>query len=266
MKTAITTWKWSLGVVARSYRAVVLLAMIIALWAFGAYEWLGLPAESSALLMIIAIIWALVQLLIAATVIGGTIAAAGDAAAAETRIFPLGAMWTQGRTKVGATVAFSLLSFVFLWICGTVFDWVKSHAVEVASFLTFHSEKPISHVLLENIAGGLEYLLWIVVSGFLLSIFIVLFRTGWRLVRERWGKILAACTFRTPFLTSFLSVAVFGGLANKLANWQLTVPPGFWDYTQVVARFSLASLIASAGVLFWLLSLARLLQSPSQQK
>ncbi len=45
MKTAITNWKWSLGVVARSYRAVTLLALLIALSVYGAYEWLELPAE-----------------------------------------------------------------------------------------------------------------------------------------------------------------------------------------------------------------------------
>ena len=81
--------------------------------------------------------------------------------------------------------------------------------------------------------------------------------------------MLAACTFRTPFLTSLLSVAVFGGLAYKLAHWHPIVPPGFWDYTQVIVRFSLALLILAAGVLFWLLAFARLnlqLQDPSQQK
>ena len=51
-----------MGVVARSYRTVVVLAALIALWALAAYEWLGLPAESSALLMILSFIWAIVQL------------------------------------------------------------------------------------------------------------------------------------------------------------------------------------------------------------
>jgi hypothetical protein len=266
MTTAITTWKWSLGVVARSYRATLLLAVLIALWALGAYEWLVMPAESSALLMILSLIWAVTQLLIAAVVVGGTAAGAADAAAAEARVYPVGALWRHGRKRVAATLVFSLLSFGLVWICGTVFDWVNSHAVEVAAFLTFHSEKPVSHELLENVDSGVEYLLWIVVCGFLLSIFIVLLRVGRRSVREQWVSILAACTFRTPFLSSLLSVTVFGGLANRLTTWHPVVPPGFWDYTQVAARFSLALFIISAGLLFWTLSLARLLQSSSQQK
>ncbi len=53
MKKAFAAWMWSLGVVARSYRTVVVLAALIALWVFAAYEWLGLPAESSALLLIL---------------------------------------------------------------------------------------------------------------------------------------------------------------------------------------------------------------------
>ena len=53
MNRAFAAWIWSLGVVARSYRTVVVLAALIALWVLAAYEWLGLPAESSALLMIL---------------------------------------------------------------------------------------------------------------------------------------------------------------------------------------------------------------------
>lgn len=266
MKTALTTWRWSLGVVARSYRAVLLLAAFLALSAFGAYEWLGLPTESSALLMIVALIWALAQLLTAAIVIGGTIAGASDAAATEARGYPIGAVWRQGRMNIGATLAFSLLSFVVVWACGATFDWINSHAVEVASFLTFHLEKPISHDVLENIDSGIEGLLWVVVTGFLLSIFILLLRGGWRTALERWSRILVACSFKQPFFTSLLSVTVFGGLIDKLINWHPIVPPGFWDYAQMAARLSLASFIVSAGVLFWLLSLARLMHSPSPRK
>ncbi len=255
-----------MGVVARSYRTVVQLAVIVALWAFGVYEWLDLPAESSALLMILSLIWALAQLLIAATIIGGTVAGAGDAAAAGARIYPIGALWTQGRKKVADTLAFSILSLVLVWICSKVFGWVNTHSVEVASFLTFHSEKPISHELLENIDDSIECLLWIVVSGFL-PVPCCYFLRGVGEQRENaWTSVLAACTFRTPFFTSLLSVFMFGGLAERLLNWHPIVPPGFWDYAEAETRFSLALFIVSAGVLFWSLAVARLMQSPSAQK
>ena len=76
-------------------------------------------------------------------------------------------------------------------------------------------------------------------------------------------KLLAGCAFRTPFLTNLLSVVVFGGIAYELANWHPVVPAGFWDYTQMIVRFSLVLHLISAGVLFWSLSLAGL-QVPKQ--
>ena len=56
---------------------------------------------------------------------------------------------------------------------------------------------------------------------------------------------------------------IFGGLASKLISWHAMVPPGFWDYSQMIVRFSLALILISAGLLFWSLSLARL-QIPKQ--
>jgi hypothetical protein len=247
-----------LGVVARSYRTVVVLAALIALWGFAAYEWLGMPAESSALLMILSFIWAIAQLLAAAVIVGGTLAGAGETAAAEDGRIPLRSLWTLGRKKFLATLVFCLASLVLVWICNAGFDWVNAYSVEVASFLTFHSEKPVSHVLIGNIYNGIEWLLMIIVSGFLLSFFIVMLGVGWRGAGKQSAKMLAACAFRIPFLTSLLSVLVFGGLAYGLTKWHPVVPPGFWDYTQVIVRFSLALFIISSGVLFWSLSLARL--------
>jgi hypothetical protein len=269
MKRALTAWKWSLGVVARSYRTVVLLAALLALWVFTAYEWLDMPAESSVLLMILSIIWAIAQLLAAAVIVGGALAGAGETEASEDRRFPLRALWTLGRKKIMTTLVCCVASLALVWMCSSTFVWINAHSVEVASFLTFHSEKPISHELIENICFGIEWLVWIIVSGFLLNFLIVMLRAGWRTAGEQSAKMLAACTFRTPFLTSLLSVGVFGRLTYELTHRHPVVPPGFWDYTQVIVRFSLALFILSAGVLFWALSLARLhvlKQDPSQVK
>ena len=115
----------------------------------------------------------------------------------------------------------------------------------------------------EEIYQVIEGLLWIVLSGYLLSFFIVLLREGWGEAGKRRWKLLAACAFRAPFVSRLLSVAVFGGAAYELAIWHPIVPPGFWDYTQLIARFSLALVLVSAGVVFWTLSLVRL-QSPEQ--
>jgi hypothetical protein len=264
MDRVFAAWMWSLGVVARSYRTVVALAALLALWAFAAYEWLGLPAESSALLMILSFIWAIVQLIAAAVIVGGTIAGAAEAAATEGLSLPLRWLWTMGRKKLLTALTFGLMSLVLVWLCSAVFDWINAHSVEVASFLTFHSGKPVSHVRIEKIYDFIEGLWWTVFGGFLLSFFIALWREGWRSAGKQTVKLFAGCAFRTPFLTNLLSVAVFGGIAYELANWHPVVPAGFWDYTQMVVRFSLVLILISAGPLFWSLSLAGM-QIPKQE-
>ncbi len=257
MNRAITAWKWSLGVVARSYPTVVVLAALIALWALAAYEWLGLP-ESSALLLTLAAIWALAQLLAAVGLLGRIVSGAAKAAATEGRGIPLRSLGAINLKNLLNTLIFGLVSLVLVWLCAAVFHWINAHAVEVASFLTFHSQKAVSHVPIEEIYYFIEGLLWTALSGFLLSFFIALLHSGWRGAGKQSWKLLAGCAFQTPFLSSLLSVAAFGGLAYELVNWHPIVPPGFWDYTQMTVRFSLALVLVSTGVLFWSLSLARL--------
>ncbi|MFZ0960472.1 MAG: hypothetical protein WAO35_06165 [Terriglobia bacterium] len=267
MKKTFATWKWGLGVVARSYLTVVVLAALIALWAWAAYAWLGLP-ESSVLLLMLALIWAIAQLLVAVVVVEGIVSRAADASATEGRSLLLRSLWAADRKKLLNTMIFCLVSFALAWVCGAVFSWFNAHSIEVASFLTFHSERAVSHVPIEEIFRFIEGLLWIVLSGFLLGFFIALLRGGWRAAGKQTGKRLAECAFGASFLTSLLSVAVFGGLAYELANWHPMVPPGFWDYTQMIVRFSLVLIIISAGALFWPLSLARLQaakQNPQQE-
>ncbi|MGO8787238.1 MAG: hypothetical protein ACLQVL_07625 [Terriglobia bacterium] len=262
MKKAFTAWMWSLGVVARSFWTVVVVAALIALWVFAAYEWLGLP-ESLALLLILAFIWAVAQLLAGIAIVAGTVSGAGDAAVAEGRSLPVGSLWTINRKRLLNTMIFCLVSLVLVWLFRAIFGWIEEHSVEVASFLTFHSERAVSHVPIEEIYDVIEGLLWTVISGFLLSFLIALLQVGWRDAGKQKWKLLAGCAVGTPFLTTLLSVLVFGGIAYDLANWRPVVPPGFWDYTQMVTRFTVALILISAGVFFWLLSLARL-QAPKR--
>jgi len=234
MKRAFAAWKWSLGEVTRSYRTVVVLAALIALWIFAAYEWLGMPAESSALLMILAFLWAVAQILAALVIIGGIVSGSAQAAVTDARSFPLAALWTSGWKKIVTTLVFCSVSAVFVCLCSMIFDGVNEHALEVASFLTFHSEKAVSHVPIEQIYNFIESLLWIVLSGFLLSLLLTLLQMGWSGARKRTFTLLASCVYRAPFFTSLMSILIFGGFAYKLANWHPVVPPGFWDYTQMI--------------------------------
>jgi len=259
MKRAFAAWKWSFVSVVRSYRTVVAVGALIALWIFTAYEWLGMPAESSLLLMTISLLWAIVQILAAAVILGGLASGAAETAASGDGRFPARALWTLGRKMLASTVIFCILSFILVWLCGAVFDWINAHSIEVASFLTFHTQKPVSHVVIEKIYDVIENFLWIVLSGFLLSWFVVLRREGWGPAIGQILKLVLGNAFRAPLLTNLLSLAVFGGIAYELANWHPLVTPGFWDYAQMVTRMVAALALISAGALYWPLALARLL-------
>jgi hypothetical protein len=262
MKRAFEIWMWSLAVVARSYGMQLALAVFVALWAFAAYAWLGLP-ESSGLLLILALVWAVLQLLAAVIVIAGSVSGAAEVAGAEGGKLPLGALWVKNRRTLSLALIMCVASFVLALLLEGAFNWINNHSVEVASFLTFHSEKPVSYVLIQQIYRVIEGLVRIVLSGFLLSFLMTLLRTGRGEARQPAWKLLAGCTFRIPFWTSLLSVAVFGGLAYELANWHPIVPAGLWDYTQVIVRWALVLILLAAGWSFWLLSLGRLLFPPA---
>jgi hypothetical protein len=257
MKKALAAWTWSLAVVARSYWTVLALATLVALWIWAAYQWLGLP-ESSGLMLVLALVWAIAQLLAVVVIIAGNVAGTGEVAAADGRKLPLGSLAMRDRRKLLKALIFGLVTCVLVWLLGAVFGWINNHSVEVASYLTFHSQKPVSHFAIEKIYRVVETLLWIVLAGFLLSFLHTLLRGGWREAREQEGKLLAGCTFRTPFLTGLLSVGVFGGGAYRLANWLPIVSVGFWDYAQMIVRLALVLILLAAGWLFWSLSLARL--------
>ncbi len=260
-------WKWSLGVAVRS-PAVLLLAALAALWAYGAYRWLWLP-ESSAFMLLLALVWAIVQVLVAASVAAGTALDSAEAAAIEGLPSDARRAQEDAQTKrffgvtfkgklVGQTVLMLAATTPLVLLLALLFHWVNAHALEVASFLTFHASKPVSYHLLEKIFWWLEAIVWTAVSGFLLSVLRVGLHAGWR---EAWGgsrRTLVKCCFGRSLLTSLVSVGVFGGLAVLLATWHVKAAPGRLDYFQLVVRMGLALLLLAAGWLFWMLSLARL--------
>jgi hypothetical protein len=260
MKNTFASWIWSLKVVVRSYPSVVVLAALIAFWVFAAYQWLGLP-ESSGLVLALALVWAVVQLLATVAILSGTVQGATHAATAERdRLLLLDLVWigVTYRRRFWGALLFCGVSSVIVWLFWAGFAWINNHALEVASFLTFHAQTPVSYVLIRKIYQVIEGLVWIALAGFLLSFCIALFMHGWRGARKLAGRLLARCLFRSPFVAGLLSVAVFGGAAYVLAQWRPVVPAGFWDYTQMAVRFAIVPILLAAGWLLWLLSLARL--------
>jgi hypothetical protein len=257
MKKALATWKWSLAAVARSPLVVATLAAIAALWSYGAYQWLWLP-ESSFFLLFLALLWTIVQIAVAVGVVAGTAAGASDAAATATTRLSLRSLVAFSRRQYARALGCVVLAGILVLILHWLFALADERALEVASFLTFHSEKAVSPVTVGKVFWVIEWLVWTAAWGFLLSLFLIVQTAGWGEVRRRAARTLKNCCWRASFFTSLLSLVVFGGLAWLLSTWHPNVLVGFWDYAQTVVRLGVSLVLIVVGSLFWMLSLARL--------
>jgi hypothetical protein len=257
MKKAFEVWGWSATVLVHSLSSLIVLAAFLGLWVLAAYGWLWIP-ESSIVLLMLSVVWAIAQVLAAAAALAGTLTSAVQAAEADARALSLADLVRFGRKRFGETLLWLIAASAIGLVLAGTFGWTNRHAVEAASFLTFHFEKPVSHLIIGKCITAVEGLIWIAVAGSLLGVLMVLFRSGLQVSRRQFGKVLLAAWFGIPFLTGFLSVVGFGGSAYGLANWRPTVPAGFWDYSQLVLRVALVLILLAAGWLFWLLCLARL--------
>jgi hypothetical protein len=261
MKKAIEMWGRSATVLAHSLSSLIVLAAFLGLWALAAYEWLWIP-ESSVFVLMLSLVWAIAQVLVAAAALTGTFISTMQVADANARALPLVLLSRFDRRRFAESLLWLIAASAIGLALVEIFAWVNQHSLEAASFLTFHSERPVSYLIIEKCIMAIECLIWVAVAGSLLSFLMVTFRSGGQHARQQFGKILLGGCFRIPFLTGLLSVVVFGGLAYLLANWRPMVPAGFWDYSQLAIRIALVLLLLTAGWLFWLLCLARL-NSPS---
>jgi hypothetical protein len=265
MKKAFATWKWSLAAVARSPLVVLALAVIAALWGYAAYQWLGLP-ESSLLFLIVALLWAAVQIAVAVGVLAGTAASASDASAAAATRLSLRSLVGFNRRQYTRALGSVALAGIIVLLLHWLFSLADERALEVASFLTFHSEEAVSPVSAGKVFWVIEWLVWIAAWGFLLSLFLIAHAEGWGEARRRAARTLKDCCWRAPFFTSLLTLVVFGGLAWLLSTWHPKAPAGFWDYAQTVVRLGISLVGIVVGWLFWMLSLARLTLPPENSK
>jgi hypothetical protein len=214
--------------------------------------------------LLLALVWALGQILLAVGVIAGTTVSACVAATAGALRLRLGSILRFGRKEFVRCLLMLMASLLLALIVINFFGWVNDHTLEVASFLTFRVEKPVSPITIEKIFWTIEALIWIVVVGFLLSFLIILVRAGWRAAWQQAARTLANSCWRAAFLTSLLSAVLFGGLSYLLLGWHPQVTPGLWDYAQLILRTGLALMLLVSGFLFLLLSLARLTPSSAE--
>jgi len=241
---------------ARGPVPLLALAVLSALWGFGAYQWLWL-SEASALVLLLTFVWGLAQLVVAVGMLAGTTVAATEAAMTAAPRLGVRDLARFGLTQFVRCLLMATGGIVLVRVLSELFDWVNSRALEVASFLRLHLETAVHPVTIEQVFEAIEAVIWVIVGGFLVSFLIILLRAGWRAAWGQAGRTLANCCWRTPFLTCLLTALVFGGLSYALATWRPEVTPGFWDYSQFVVRTGIALLLLVAGWLFLLLSLAR---------
>ena len=257
MKNALTIWKWSLRVIARSPLVLAALAAVVVAGLYGAFRWLYFPMESTVYLLVIGVLWAIVQYFVLVSLCAASVAITSEAAITGANSLDVRKLSRFSRTELLRAAAFVIFALVVAAGIHYLFSWINSYSLEVASWLTFRSEKPVAQETAEAVLIWIERFLWVVVAGFLISFLLVLARDGWRDALRAAPRMLANCCWRTPLVTGLLTISVFGGLAYLLFTWHPTVPPGFLDYAQAIVRNGLALLLAIVGWLFWLLSLAR---------
>ncbi|HXH49478.1 MAG TPA: hypothetical protein VNM47_09045 [Terriglobia bacterium] len=250
-------WTQSLGVVARSPIYVLTLAAVAGLWGLGAYEWLWLP-ESSVWVLTLTVVWFLALVWIALAVLAGSAANASSVASVRDRQFRLRKILNFEKRRLGRTFLVVLAGTLLYLVLGAVFGWLDAHALNVGSFLTFQLQNPVSSVIIASILWFVEAIIWIIYAGFVITWLLEYSSPPQAMVPRNARQTLAQSVSLSVFLTSLLSLFVFGGLVWGLATSRPVFKPGAWDYAQFLARNGIALLLVTIGWLFWVLALARL--------
>ena len=265
MRKLLSIWKWSLAVTARSPLALVVLAAVSALWMFGAYQWLWLP-ESSIWVLLLALVWAIVQILVLVGLLAGTAVGGVEAATTGASHLCLRTLVKFDRRQLVRCFIMLAVSALLVLIVAKLFAWIDAHALEVASFLTFRSAHPVSPHTSGAIWWWIALVLWSGIGGLLWYFLLNVLASGWGEACRQIRHAVVSCCLGACLLTSLLSVLVFGGLANLLVGWHPKVGPGFWDYTQTTLRLGASLMLLAAGWLFWTLTLARMIVVSREEK
>jgi hypothetical protein len=263
MKKAFQTWKWALAVTVRSPLTVVFVAVVVAAWSFGAYRWLWLSV-SSVWVLLLTLLWAVLQIGVAVALLASVTAAVLEAASSGTRELTAKTLLHFNRRQFARCLVMATVSGLLVLTLATAFSWVSEYALEVASVLTFFSERAVSPVTVGKVLWVIQAYLWFVVWSFLSGFLLILVREGWQKAAKRAGNLVLMCLGSAPFWTTLLATLLFGGLSLLVSAYVPVVPAGFWDYAQLLVRMGGALLLLVFGWLFWMFSLARLSLPPSE--
>jgi hypothetical protein len=261
IKVGWRAWTGSLGVLARSPLYVIALAAITGLWGLAGYEWLWLP-ESSVWVLAVALLWLLALAAVALAVLAGSAASVSAVAAGTDRGLSLRRILSFEKRQFGRAALVVLAGLLLGFILDELFGWIRRRALETASFLTFHTQRPVSYILVEKTFWTLEALIWIAFACFLITWLLALSNRRQAAPASE-GEGMRGRSFSIiNFVTGVLSACVFGGLAWRLATWHPIVKAGGWDYAQLGIRTGATLLLLALGWLFWTLALARLALTP----
>lgn len=257
IKTNGAVWAQSFGAVARSPFYVLALASIVGLWGLAAYEWLWLP-ESSVWVLALTALWFLILVLLALAILAGSVASVSSVASGADRHLRLRTILGFEKGRMGRTLLIALAGTLLYLVLAATFGWLDAHALNMASFLTFHSQHPVSAAVITGFLWLIEAILWIIYAGFVITWLLEYSYMPQPDTLRNARQTLARSVSLSVILTSMLSVIVFGGLVWVVATWRPVVKPGAWDYAQFAIRNGTALLLITVGWLFFVLALARL--------
>jgi hypothetical protein len=257
MRNALATWKWSLLVTLRSPLAVLVLAIVAASWGFGAYRWLWFPSEASVPQLLVGVVWLLALFVVLAGFVTVSITSAQAVAAEERPPLTVRRLSHFNLRQTMNCMGSLAVAGMLVLLLSLAFGWVNHRALEVASFLTFRSQKAVAPETVEKVFRLLQALLWVVAAGFLLSFVSATLQRGWKAAVRAVPQLLANACWRATFLTTCLGLIAFGGVSYLLATWHPKASAGFSDYTQAIIRLGGGLLWSVIGWLFWVLSIVR---------
>jgi len=256
-------WRSSLGSVVRSALTVVVVAAVVAAWSLGAYRWLWLSV-SSVWVLLLTLLWGLLQIGVAVAILTSVTVGVLEAASCGARELTAKSLLHFNRRQFARCLVLATVAGLLVLALAAAMSWISEYALDIASLLTFYSEKAVSPVTVGKVLWVIRAYLWFVVWGFLLSFLLLLVREGWQKAASRAAGLVLMCLGSGPFWTTLLATLLFGGLSLLVSTYVPIVPAGFWDYAQLVLRMGGALLLLVFGWLFWMLSLAKLSLPPSE--
>jgi len=257
MRNALATWKWSLLVTLRSPLAVLVLVIVAALWGLGAYRWLWFPSEASVPQLLVGGVWLLALFVVLSGFVTVSITSVQAVAAEGGPTLTVRRLSHSNLHQIASCMGSLAVAGLVVLVLSLAFGWVNHRALEVASFLTFRSERAVAPETVEKVFRFLQALLWVVASGFLLGFVSATLQQGWKAAARAIPQLLANACWRATFLTTCLGLIAFGGVSYLLATWHPKASAGFSDYAQAIIRLGVVLLWSVIGWLFWVLSVVR---------